>query len=166
MAIDVYVVRHEEAEPGHTVPDSHRSLTAYGRRRGRQTGQLLVQRPETIDTIWTSPLVRAVQTAEIMAGALGIDDAVSAAHLLVEPPTLEALVDVIVNCPANTQGLMLVGHQPTLGALIGHLLRQAYVRSIQPGAVVALSVDRHQRSATFRWAIEGITPTLVDKIDA
>ena len=164
MGTDLYLVRHEEAEPGHGMPDRQRSLTAYGRRRARQTGRVLVERPETIDTLWTSPLVRAVQTAEIIAGALAID-VVSAIEEIAEPPSIEALVQLIASSPGNLQGLMLVGHQPTLGELVGRLLGREYPRSIIPGTVVALSFDRASQTATFRWATEGLPPVVVDRLE-
>lgn len=166
MALDVYIARHEEAHPGHAVPDRQRSLTGAGRRRARSTGRLLVDRPEVIDTIYTSPLVRAVQTAEIYADALGIDEAVAVFGSISEPPSVEALVDLIRECDATTQGLLLVGHQPTLGIVIGHLLGREYPRSIRTGAVVALSLDRDARRATFRWAVEDTPPRVVVDLEA
>ena len=162
----VYLARHEEAEPGHTIPDRQRSLTGFGRQHGRATGQLLVRLPDPIDTIWTSPLVRAVQTAEIFAGALGIDDGVSAVAMIAEPPSIAELRSLIVDSPANIRGLMLVGHQPTLGILISTLLGAEYPRSLRPGTVVALNVDRRTERAAFRWAIEGVPPAVVDDIEA
>ena len=165
MSLDIYLARHEEALPGHFIPDGQRCLTGFGRRRGRLTGRLLIDRPDIIDTIWTSPLVRAVQTAEIYAGALGIEDAVSAIETIAEPPSLDAIVHLMAESIATTQGLMLVGHQPTLGVLTGHLLGTEYPRSIQPGGIVAMTFDRSARRATFRYAIEGATPTIIHRID-
>ncbi len=165
VEVKLYVARHEEAEPGHSMPDRQRSLTGFGRRRARATGRLLVERPEVIDTVWTSPLVRAVQTAEIFADALGIDERVSALETIAEPPTIDTLVDLVVASEASIQGLLMVGHQPTLGIFVGQLLGREYPRSLRPGTVVALSVDRDRRSAEFRWAVEGHQPTVVERLD-
>jgi len=165
MGVDVYLARHAEAEPGHSIPDSHRSLTGVGRRRARIVGQILLQRPEIIDTVWTSPLVRAVQTSEIFSGALGIDK-VAAHQTIVAPPDLNHIIDLIVDSSAQIQGLMVVGHQPTLGLLISLLLQCEYPRPLSPGTVVALNVDRDRRTARFRWSIEGTPPAVVERLDA
>jgi hypothetical protein len=63
----LYLLRHEEAEPAASGPDGHRTLTANGRTRMHRTGRRFAQLGEPIDLILTSPLVRAVQTAEILA---------------------------------------------------------------------------------------------------
>ena len=165
MAVRLYISRHEEAEPGHAVRDGHRVLTGFGRRRGRQTGRLLVERPEIIDTVWASPLVRAVQTAEIFAGALGIEDSVAVKEIIAEPPSVDMLIDVLLDVPAHVQGLLMVGHQPTLGVLISTLIGREYRRSLRPGTVVALTVDRATKRASPRWAIEGICPAVIEDLE-
>jgi phosphohistidine phosphatase len=66
--IELYFVRHGiavERIPG--VPDSFRELTGKGRRRFRKTARAFAQLGRSLDLILTSPLVRAVQTAEILA---------------------------------------------------------------------------------------------------
>ncbi len=164
MGVRLYLSRHEEAEPGHAVRDGHRVLTGFGRRRGRQTGRLLVERPEIIDTVWTSPLVRAVQTAEILAGALGLEDSVAVKAMIAEPPSVVALVDLLLSAPGNIQGLLMVGHQPTLGMLISTLIGREYRRSLRPGTIVALDIDRATKRASPRWAIEGVSPTVIEDL--
>ena len=68
----VLVARHGEAEyETELVSDDGGSLTALGRRQSRELAERL--RGERIARIWTSPLSRAVQTAEIVAAALGVD---------------------------------------------------------------------------------------------
>src|SRR2546421_12336989 len=73
--LKLYLIRHGHAgDPdrweGH---DDSRPLSERGRRDLRRTAAVLARR-ETIDILCTSPLVRAVQTAEIVAQALEIDE--------------------------------------------------------------------------------------------
>ena len=67
----VYLARHGEAtyETG-AVSDGDGQLTPEGRAQARRLGETL--RGERIARVWTSPLARAVQTAEIAAGVLGV----------------------------------------------------------------------------------------------
>ena len=71
-AARVHLARHGEAtyETG-PVSDGDGQLTAAGRAQARQLAETL--RGERIARVWTSPLARAVQTAEIVAGLLGVD---------------------------------------------------------------------------------------------
>jgi probable phosphoglycerate mutase len=68
----VHLARHGEAtyETG-PVSDGDGQLTAAGRAQARRLAEAL--RGERIARVWTSPLARAVQTAEIVAGQLGVD---------------------------------------------------------------------------------------------
>src|SRR5437764_13430832 len=73
--LKLYLIRHGHAgDPDQwDGPDDSRPLSERGRRDLRRTAAVLAGR-ETIDILRTSPLVRAVQTAEIVAQALEIDD--------------------------------------------------------------------------------------------
>ena len=66
------VARHGEAEYETDLCTDHGgSLTALGRKQARGLGESL--RAERVARVWCSPLSRAVQTAEIAAGTLGVD---------------------------------------------------------------------------------------------
>ena len=53
----------------------------------RETGKLVRDNAE-IDLIYTSPLVRAVQTAEILIDTLGMDEPMFARDVIAHPPAL------------------------------------------------------------------------------
>ena len=67
----VYLARHGEATYETGVSDGDGQLTPHGRAQARRLAELL--RGERIARVWTSPLARAVQTAEIVAGRLDVD---------------------------------------------------------------------------------------------
>lgn len=68
----VLVVRHADAEyETDLVSDEGGSLTPTGRRASHELGALL--RGHRLSRVWTSPLARAVQTAEIVASEAGVD---------------------------------------------------------------------------------------------
>lgn len=71
-AARVLVARHGEAGyETEALSDHGGTLTAQGREQARALGSSLVER--RIARVWSSPLARAVQTAEIAAAALGCD---------------------------------------------------------------------------------------------
>lgn len=68
----IFLARHGEAEyETELVTDDGGSLTRRGREQARALADRL--RGERIARVWSSPLSRAVQTAEIAAGVLGVD---------------------------------------------------------------------------------------------
>ena len=71
QSLKIHLVRHAEAaERFGDTPDEHRSLTSRGRRRFRRVAAALGKLGTDPETIFTSPKVRAVQTAEILAAPL------------------------------------------------------------------------------------------------
>src|SRR4051812_19864292 len=89
--LELYIVRHAAAEdvPAGT-PDAYRPLTTKGREKFRKTARKVAVKVRSIDLIFTSPLVRAVQTAEILAGELA-HDAVRVLPALAGHPAQEVL---------------------------------------------------------------------------
>src|SRR6185369_5592945 len=78
--MEILLIRHGQAvEAAVGVGDAGRWLTARGRKATRKLARWLAKRGKRRPaTIWTSPLVRAVQTAEIVAAAAGVTGEVEA----------------------------------------------------------------------------------------
>lgn len=112
---ELFLIRHgiaEEGAPGQ--PDSSRALTEDGRRRLAQIARGLAALGIQFDELVHSPLLRAVESAEVLAelcrGSSRVDPGLAA------PARPELL--------ARLQGprAALVGHEPFLGELLGLLL--------------------------------------------
>jgi phosphohistidine phosphatase len=145
----LYLVRHEEAEPGAFGPDGHRALTDHGRRRMHKNAQRFLDLGERPDLILTSPLVRAVQTAEILASVLGYDGPLLARNRVAEPASFADLLALLDEHPVKR--LVMVGHEPTLSGFVAHLLgNPRMTRGFSPGTMIALEPGKPW---TFRWAI-------------
>ncbi len=115
----IHLARHSLAvDPGAGLEDSARYLSARGRDRAREVGGTLSRQGVSIDAVLTSPLVRAVQTAELLAGELGYSGEIQALPALAPgyPPRL-----VLDDLAARGTSLLLVGHEPTL-PMLGALL--------------------------------------------
>jgi phosphohistidine phosphatase len=70
----LYIMRHGPAEDlAASGLDADRSLTADGRARVRSVAKALVQRDEAPVSILSSPLARALQTAEIVAAVTDVE---------------------------------------------------------------------------------------------
>jgi phosphohistidine phosphatase len=101
--------------------DAMRPLVAEGRRRMRVTAEFLARLDLRIDLILTSPLVRAVQTAEIVAARLGLDEAMHVDDRLGPGCDLAALAAILAGLPDDHRRLLLVGHEPSFSTLVAEL---------------------------------------------
>ena len=158
----LYLVRHEEADDG--SPDEYRALTGRGRRRMHTTARLLAREIDGVDLVYTSPLVRAVQTAEIVVSELGFDEPVVIAPELAGPTSLDRLARLALDAPRGCRGVMLVGHEPILGALVGHTTGLP-ILGVSRGEIYALDLDLVSRRFTFRWRIVPSGPTRTDTLE-
>jgi phosphohistidine phosphatase len=112
----LYLVRHADAEPGE--PDELRPLTAYGRQQAREVGARLAAEGATGAAIVTSPLLRARETAEEIARALGTtaepDDR------LAPGATAESVREAAAE-HGDDATVVAVGHQPDCGRIAATL---------------------------------------------
>ena len=68
----IVLVRHADAvSEGPGLPDEHRYLSAAGRQQSRELGALLAEAGIVVGAAVASPLVRAVQTGELVLAAIG-----------------------------------------------------------------------------------------------
>lgn len=126
-------MRHSDAVPSGTgVPDTYRYLTTKGRLKCRAVGRLLREAGVEFDAVCTSPLVRAVQTAELIADAVNFLGPVES-HTVFAPGTMPN-----VTCKellTRGQSVLLVGHEPTMSALAAFLVGRPGFAPFRTGQV-------------------------------
>jgi phosphohistidine phosphatase len=148
----LYVMRHAEAiEGSDTLQDEWRYLTEKGRVAAKKTCAAIAKiGPKPRMTI-TSPLTRAVQTAEIAAGQACRKNVVVASGLLLPGAEITDLVAYIKGCK-DAKRVLLVGHEPQLGLLVATLLGRDEAVSLKKGACVTLKLDPDtDNPAAFLW---------------
>jgi phosphohistidine phosphatase len=153
---EIYVVRHGIAVPSEgEIPDALRPLTSKGRRRFRRTARTFARLGRKLDLILTSPLVRAVQTAEILVGAVK-DVEVAVLEELDPKSGIERLLDAVARRANDLRAVALVGHEPQLSGLVAVLagLRANEVQ-LSKGAIVRLDLADALApgSADLRWTL-------------
>ena len=156
--IRLYLVRHGiaiDAEDWKDAPDGSRPLTEKGRRRFRKAARALGKHERRLELILTSPLVRAVQTAEILAGELKHGE-VAVLEELAAGGVGALLAGVAARAQAG-RSIALVGHEPQLSAILTTLARltpeQAAELDFRKGAIVRLDVSGlpDPETALLRW---------------
>jgi phosphohistidine phosphatase len=155
--VKLYLVRHAEAiERSGTTPDASRYLTANGRRAFRKIARQVRKAGIAPAVIFTSPLLRSVQTAEILAERLKHKGEVVVAKELSPGFDLRALRALLAKAKNPTEAAF-VGHEPDLGDLAATLLAIPGGSPLRKGAVLALEVDSGvpKGGAKFLWRTDG-----------
>ena len=118
----LYILRHGNAgDPAEwTGDDSKRPLTDEGRKEMRAVAKGFDWLDLKLDTLVTSPLVRARETAEFVRQAVHPPH-FAESSLLAPGCDLKALGKVLVAHP-QARELMIVGHEPDLSGLICELI--------------------------------------------
>ena len=116
--MQLYILRHANADT-EAATDDARELSEKGREQAKNVAQFCTRHGVRPDVIFSSPLIRAQQTAKPVAKELGME--VTTARWLACGATPEGILGQL-SALKGAASVMLVGHQPDLGELIAHLL--------------------------------------------
>lgn len=120
--MQVFLIRHAEAvDETLVVRDPHRPLTAHGRAQARSLGDRLRWHDCLPTHVWSSPLVRAVQTAELVVANIHCDVPVDVVPALAPDANTRDVVSAVHALPV-TAVVVLVGHEPSLSAIGARLV--------------------------------------------
>jgi len=148
----LYLLRHATAVDI-ASSDAERELTREGREEARIVGAALAELDVKLSRILSSPLVRALQTAESAEKALKFPGDVKSLDELENGASTTALLKALKLLPSANE-ILLVGHMPSLSehlaALIGAESAQAFPLGKASVACVELE---HLRAGTgqLRW---------------
>ena len=123
--MELYIIRHAEAQPlgrKNDFTDEKRALTTEGRDRIKEGAKGLRKLGVELDLILTSPLIRAVETAEIVAGALGLGKREILQTENLKPGALRDRLFSEIKSHSGAESIALVGHEPDLSAIISDIL--------------------------------------------
>ena len=116
----LYFLRHGLADhPHYRGDDALRPLSREGELRMRQAAAFLAGLDLGLDVLLTSPLVRAAQTAAIVAGRLGLADRILEEPRLGPGFGVEPLAAILGDLPETHRRIMLVGHEPGFSEVVG-----------------------------------------------
>lgn len=119
--MELMLVRHADAEPGDGyAEDALRPLTKKGSKMQEQVAMALRKLRRRPDRVFTSPRLRALQTAQISAEVLGAPEP-EEWSVLEGGYRAEELLAKLSDCGAD-QTIMCVGHEPDMGQWAARLL--------------------------------------------
>jgi len=146
-----------QGDPAET--DAQRPLTTKGVKRIRKAARGLRKLAIAFDGILTSPLVRASQTADIVAEILGLQSELQQLSGLAPETSVDKLL-LGLSRFENHEHLVLVGHQPLLSATAAFLLSGKENSStpkieIKKGGICKIEIDAlpPREPGTLHWLL-------------
>lgn len=112
----VVLLRHGIAEDKGAKSDFDRELTEVGSRKMKKIARALAEILPDADTLYSSPLVRAVQTAERVAAAFGGKLSIQQTDALRPEATFAYFRELLAN--SGGENIICVGHEPNLSNFI------------------------------------------------
>jgi phosphohistidine phosphatase len=136
MAQQLWLLRHGEAEPHDARPDADRRLTDRGREQSRVAGRALAALKIQVHLAFTSPKVRARDTAVLACEALGVEP-IDHAPLFAGFDVADALE--LMAAAGPDQRVLVVGHEPDFSQVV-HDLTGARI-GLKKGGIAAVRLD-------------------------
>ena len=133
MARQLWLLRHGEAEPHDAAPDAERKLTKRGEDQSRAAGRALATLDVAFQAAYTSPKVRARDTARLACEPLGVEP-------LDHAPLTEGFSaqDALELLHADER-VLVVGHEPDFSQVV-HDLTGGRI-DLKKGGLAAIAVN-------------------------
>ena len=143
----LYLMRHAKSSWSFDELNDHeRPLNDRGRADAPRMGQALAQREIKLDLLVSSPAVRALSTAVLVARELPYPHD----KIVVEPAIYQAdrdtLLAVVRGLPDEAAAVLLTGHNPTITDIANYLSPSPLSGEMPTAAIICL------RFAADRWA--------------
>jgi phosphohistidine phosphatase len=138
MPAQLWLLRHGEAVPHDSKPDGDRELTARGERQAVAAGAALARLGVEFTACYTSPKVRALETARLACQALNI-----------EPEEVDALSDgfdvddafaLLLGHDGEHVRVLAIGHNPSFEQVVRDLTGGRV--DFKKGAIAAIRMSR------------------------
>ncbi|NQU16897.1 MAG: phosphohistidine phosphatase SixA [Candidatus Saganbacteria bacterium] len=136
----LYLLRHGEAENlGKVKRDAERPLTEFGEKQVAAAAKKIKEKGIVFDAIFSSPYLRAFQTAEIVAKELDLTD-----DLYKEPPLASGCrlenIKEIITTHQQCKAILCVGHEPDFGIIAGELLNYGEARPLNKAELLEIEI--------------------------
>ncbi len=151
----LYLMRHASAGVfrGNPTLDAKRGLVKEGKDQCMLMARMLSALKVQVDLIVSSPLKRAMQTAQFVGTELGYDAKVEISPALLPNANFAAFQDMLAKY-ADREGLLAVGHNPILFEFLGRLITGnggAAIR-MRKGSIARVDLDHHP--PRLQWLID------------
>ncbi|MGA2276282.1 MAG: phosphohistidine phosphatase SixA [Terracidiphilus sp.] len=153
--MNLYLMRHANAglSRGNPVIDAKRALIKEGKEQCVLMARTLAALKVQVDLIVSSPLKRALQTAQYVGTELGYDARVEISSALAPEADYADFQKMLAHY-SGYDGVLAVGHNPNVFQFLGRLITGnggAAIR-MRKGSVARIDLDRHP--PLLQWLID------------
>lgn len=153
--MEIYLLRHGIAEDRAEGGDAARALTDEGRKKLRRVLETAAKAGVEPSLILSSPLKRALQTAEIASEALGYKEKIVQVEALRPESSPQDLWEEIRG-RRGEQALLAAGHEPMMSATVAFLLGTPALQvDMKKAALVSIAISRFAANpqGVLRWML-------------
>jgi len=136
MAQQLWLLRHGDAEPHGARHDADRRLTAKGEKQARAAGEALARLGLEFAAVYTSPRVRARDTAHLAAKPLKADPVI---HQPLSAGFDGGAARTLLAGQGDDARVLIVGHEPDFSQTVYDLTGGRI--DLKKGGVAAVRVD-------------------------
>jgi phosphohistidine phosphatase len=153
--MNLYLMRHASAgiPRENSLLDAKRSLIKEGKEQCVLMARVLSALKVQVDVIVSSPLKRAMQTAQFVGTELGYEAKVEVSPALALDANYSDFQDLLAKY-ADREGVLMVGHNPNVFQFLGRLITAnggAAIR-MRKGSIARVDLGHHP--ALLRWLID------------
>lgn len=154
--MDIYIIRHGVAADldSEIAEEGYRYITIHGRNHCKIVAQRLKDMKVKFDLILSSPLVRAIQTAEVFASALKYDSEVKTAIELVGGYSFNRFLQLLRR-NSHHKSIGIFGHAPDVNSYSLNLIKENNSKGMQLNfkntSVCKIDFDTKEETGRFVW---------------
>lgn len=156
--MDIYIVRHGVAAEldNEIVEEGYRYLTIAGRNHCRIVATKLKDLKTEFDVVISSPLIRAVQTAEVFASVLKYNGEIRTAIELVGGATMSRFMQ-LVRRNSHLKSIAMFGHAPDVNNFSLGLIKDNVKElklNFKNSSVCKINYDFTNEEGKFEWFLD------------
>ena len=162
--MNVYLMRHANAGLSRDNPllDAKRALIKEGKDQCMLMARVLSALKVQVDTIVSSPLKRALQTAQFVGTELGFDAKVDISPSLLPGADFPDFQDLLTKYETQgREGVLVVGHNPSIFQFVGRLISGNGPVAIRMRKASIARVDMKNHPPRMQWLIDPRTARLI-----
>lgn len=154
--MDIYIVRHGvAADLDHDMAEeSYRYLTVHGRNHCKVVARRLKDLKVNFDVMISSPLVRAIQTAEVFASVLKFDNEIKTAIELIGGSSYSRFLQLLKR-NSHHKSIGIFAHAPDVNTFALSLIKSQNLKDLQlnfkNSSVCKIKFDPATENGSFEW---------------